>query len=48
MGAGTPAASTVARTVLGDRERSAELGALPPEGIVRMPGHSLVTVTIQR
>jgi glucuronoarabinoxylan endo-1,4-beta-xylanase len=47
-GADAPTASTVTRTVLGGRERSAELGPLPPEGIVRLPGHSLVTVTIQR
>jgi hypothetical protein len=48
MGADTAKASTVIRTVLAGRERSTDLGALPPEGIVRLPGHSLVTVTIQR
>lgn len=47
-GADAPTESTVTRTVLGGRERSAELGALPAEGIVRLPGHSLVTVTLQR
>jgi glucuronoarabinoxylan endo-1,4-beta-xylanase len=48
IGDDTPKASTVTRTVLNGRERSAQLGPLSPEGIVTLPGQSLVTVTIQR
>ncbi len=44
-GEDAPTASTVTRTVLGGRERSADLGALPPGGILRLPGQSLATVT---
>ncbi len=43
-----PAATEVARTVLGGIERSAELGALAAEGTVTVPGQSIVTVVIQR
>jgi O-glycosyl hydrolase len=48
VGAIADTASTVTRTVLGGRERSADLGPLPSEGIVTLPGHSLVSVMIQR
>ncbi len=46
---GTPsgASTSVTRTTLNGVERSAELGALPAEGIVSLPGHSVVTVTFQ-
>lgn len=37
----------VTRTVFDGVERSAELGALPAEGIVQVPGHSIVTVAWQ-
>ena len=37
-------ASTTTRTVLSGVERSAELGALPPDGIVTLPAQSAVTV----
>ena len=48
-GADAPDASAVTRTVLEDGiERSAELGALAAEGIVTLPGQSIVTVTLQR
>lgn len=36
--------SEVTRTVFDGIERSAQLGALPPEGVVRVPGRSIVTV----
>jgi len=43
------AATAVTRTVLEvGIERSAELGELAPEGIVTLPGQSIVTVTLQR
>ena len=51
IGAGADAKATTAvtRTVLEDGiERSAELGELAPEGIVALPGQSIVTVTLQR
>ena len=40
--------STVTRTVLGGVERSAELGPLPTEGLVALPGQSTVTVAFRR
>jgi len=40
--------SEVIRTVFDGIERSAELGTLDGEGIVRLPGHSIVTVALQR
>jgi glucuronoarabinoxylan endo-1,4-beta-xylanase len=42
------ATTEVTRTVLGGIERSAELGALPAEGIVTVPGESIVTVVAQQ
>jgi O-glycosyl hydrolase len=36
----------VTRTVFEGVERSAELGALPPENGVRVPGHSIVTIAL--
>lgn len=39
------ASSTVTRTVFDGDERSAALGSLPEAGIVRVPGHAIVTVT---
>ncbi|MBN1654565.1 MAG: hypothetical protein JXA30_12405 [Deltaproteobacteria bacterium] len=48
VGEETTKKSRVTRTVLSGRERSAPLGPLPPEGIITLPGHSLITVTIQR
>jgi glucuronoarabinoxylan endo-1,4-beta-xylanase len=44
----TPMASHVTRTVFAGIERTAELGALPPEGIITLPGHAIVTVALQR
>jgi glucuronoarabinoxylan endo-1,4-beta-xylanase len=43
-----PASTVVTRTVLGGLERSAELGELPSERIVTLPGQSIVTVAIQK
>lgn len=40
-------AMTVVRTVFDGVERSAELGALSPQRIVRLPGRSIVSVTTQ-
>ncbi len=45
---GLPSSARVMRTVFDGVERSVELGALPAEGIVRVPGHSIVTVAWQR
>jgi len=42
-----PTASAVSRTILGGVERSAELGALPAEGTVRVPGRAIVTVALR-
>jgi hypothetical protein len=47
-GASVRAASTVIRTVLRGVERSADLGALPADNMLTLPGQSLVTVTLQR
>ncbi len=44
----TVTASSVTRTVLVGTERSQDLGSLSPDGRVRLPGHSIVTVEIQR
>jgi glucuronoarabinoxylan endo-1,4-beta-xylanase len=38
--------STVTRTTFDGIERSAVLGALPPEGLVRLPGHAILTVAL--
>ncbi len=43
-----PGSSTVLRTVLRGVERLAELGPLPPEGVVVLPGQSMATVTLRR
>jgi glucuronoarabinoxylan endo-1,4-beta-xylanase len=43
-----PIASHVTRTVFSGIERSAELDALAPEGIVTLPGKAIVTVAFQR
>ena len=43
-----PATSEVTRTVFEGIERSAELGALPAEGILRVPSRGIVTVALQR
>lgn len=40
--------STTTRTVFDGVERSASLGELPPEGILRLPGRSIVTVATRR
>jgi hypothetical protein len=48
FGEETPMASHVTRTVFPGIERTAELGALPPEGIITVPGHAIVTVAVQR
>ena len=42
--AGAIALSEVTRTVFEGIERSAELGPLPAEGVVRVPGRAIVTV----
>lgn len=42
-----PASSEVSRTAFEGVERSAELGALAPEGTLRVPGHSIVTVAMR-
>jgi len=47
-GAFRPASSAVTRTVFAGVERSADLGALPAEGIVRIPGRAIVTVALRR
>ena len=47
-GQSDPAATEVSRTVLGGIERSADLGALPSEGIVTVPAESIVTVEIRQ
>jgi hypothetical protein len=38
--------SEITRTVFDGLERSAVLGALPPSGVVRVPGRSIVTVAL--
>lgn len=48
LGAGEPAESSVTRTALSGVERSQDLGALPADGVVRVPGHALVTVVVDR
>jgi glucuronoarabinoxylan endo-1,4-beta-xylanase len=48
-GAGATASTSVTRTVLGDgTERSVELGELSAEGVVTLPGQSIVTVTMSQ
>ena len=44
----TPMTSEVIRTVFSGVERSAELGALSAEGILRVPGQAIVTVALRR
>lgn len=48
MGADEPVQSSVTRTALSGVERSQDLGALPADGVVRLPGHALVTVVLER
>lgn len=43
-----PVDSRVERTALSGAERSQDLGALPADRIVRVPGHALVTVVVER
>jgi len=45
--ANAPASTTVTRTALAGLERSAELGALPSDGIVVVPAEALVTVAFR-
>ncbi len=40
--------SVVTRTALGGVERARDLGELPPDGRVTLPGHSLVTIDMLR
>ena len=47
LGELAPTSSTVTRTVFDGVERSAELGALPAEGTVRVPGRAIVTVALR-
>ncbi len=42
------ASSSVVRTVFDGIERSNELGALPSEGVLRVPAHGLVTLALHR
>lgn len=49
LGEATPEISgVVTRTVFGGIERSAELGALPTENLVRLPGRAIATVALRR
>ncbi len=48
LGDTDPTSTAVTRTVFDGVERSAELGALPAERIVRVPGRALVTVVARR
>jgi hypothetical protein len=48
LGEETPLTAHVTRTVFPGIERTAELGTLPPEGLVTVPGHAIVTVAVQR
>jgi hypothetical protein len=48
LGEQTPIASQVTRTVFSGIERWAELGTLPAESTVVLPGEAVVTVAIQR
>ncbi len=48
LGDEPPTSSHVTRTVSPGVERSAELGALPPNGVVTVPGQSIVTVAVGR
>ncbi len=43
-----PTMSRVTRTVFGGVERSADLGALSAEGILRIPGRSIATVAFSK
>jgi glucuronoarabinoxylan endo-1,4-beta-xylanase len=47
-GIGDGASSSVTRTTLNGVERSTELGALPADGNVSLPGRSMVTVVFDR
>jgi glucuronoarabinoxylan endo-1,4-beta-xylanase len=47
LGAVTPASSKVTRTVFDGVERSADLGSLPPENVVKVPSRAVVTVAIE-
>lgn len=47
LGDTDPTSTTVTRTVFDGVERSAELGALPDERIVRVPGRATVTVVLR-
>ena len=40
--------SRVTRTAFAGVERSAELGAVPAQGVFRMPGHAMLTVAMRR
>lgn len=46
VGTATISSSRVTRTSFDGIERSADLGALPKERVLRLPGHSLATVTL--
>lgn len=48
LGEVEPAASSVIRTVLNGVERAQDLGELPPDGVVDVPGHAMVTVVVER
>lgn len=48
LGAAEPVQSSVTRTVLPGVERSQDLGALPQDGIVSVPGHAVVTIVVER
>ncbi len=48
FGDAAPTASRVTRTVFRGVERTAELGELPPQGVITVPGNAIVTVAIER
>jgi hypothetical protein len=47
FGDDTPTVSRVTRTVFPGVERMAELGELAPQGIMTVPGHTIVTVATE-
>jgi hypothetical protein len=48
LGQYAPTISEVTRTVFDGVERSAALGALATEGVLRVPGHAMITVALGR
>jgi hypothetical protein len=48
LGGQAPSTTDVTRSVFPGVERSSDLGALPSNGIVTLPGESILTVAVRR